>query len=204
MKELSTGFSTAITMPRPRGARLIEGFSLKLQRRIQFFDHATFGVWIDLEADPSVLSLCERPARLGQTKTDPVLDFWVRRVGSDEFLLLTTGEPQARLPAHFKEIPLREIKPVDRAASSVWTSNWRRMLPVIAVARAEISKAQMKVVSRCVQRPISLAALERQLTNGDPVIARATIFDMLRTSQLVAPSLRTQPLSLFTILEPAP
>jgi hypothetical protein len=48
-------------MPRPRGARLIEGFSPKLGRRLQFFDHATFGVWIGLEATPDVITFCERP-----------------------------------------------------------------------------------------------------------------------------------------------
>jgi hypothetical protein len=55
-------------MPRPRGARLIEGFSPKLERRLQFFDHATFAVWIALEATPDVISFCERPSRTGKDK----------------------------------------------------------------------------------------------------------------------------------------
>ena len=43
---------------RPRGARLIEGFSPKLGRRLQFFDHTAFAVWIALEATPDVTGVC--------------------------------------------------------------------------------------------------------------------------------------------------
>ena len=39
---------------------------------------------------------------------------------------------------------------------------------------------------------------------GDPAVVRGTIFDLLRTGQLMAPSLHTQALSLHTIVEPTP
>ena len=35
-------------------ARLIEGYSAKLQRRVRLFDHSSFAQWIRLEADPAV------------------------------------------------------------------------------------------------------------------------------------------------------
>jgi len=88
MKDLSPRFCIPINMPRPRGARLIEGFSPKLGRRLQFFEHATFAVWIGLGADPEVISLCERPTRMGLGKIDPIIDFWVRRTGGEEFQLV--------------------------------------------------------------------------------------------------------------------
>lgn len=204
MTDLVLRFSNPINMPRPRGARLIEGFSPKLGRRLQFFDHATFGVWIGLEADPSVSALCERPTRLGSAKTDQIIDFWVRRDGGDEFLMVTQGNTDISMPADVEETPLRCINAVDRAASSMWISNWTRMLPVINAARSAISKTTMKSVSRFVREPISLAIIERQFSSGDPTVVRATLFEMLRTGQLVAPALRTEPLSLHTTLEPTP
>jgi hypothetical protein len=204
MKDLSPRFCIPINMPRPRGARLIEGFSPKLGRRLQLFDHAAFSVWIGLEADPKVLSLCERPARLGLTNTDPVIDFWVQQSGGEEFHLVPQSEQDNSLPTNLGGTPIRTITAVDRAAAGVWTSNWARMLPVINVARNSITKATMKSVSRFVREPLSLAFIERQFGNGDPTVIRATLFEMLRTGQLAAPALRTQPLSLNTSLEPMP
>lgn len=202
MKDLAHRFCNPINMPRPRGARLIEGFSPKLGRRLQFFDHATFGVWIGLEADPSVNALCERPTRLGSAKTDPVIDFWVRRADRDEFLMVTQGDTAQTLPCTVDKTALRCITAVDRAASSVWISNWTRMLPVINAARDAISKTTMKSVSRYVREPISLALIERQFSNGDPTVVRATLFEMLRIGQLVSPALHIESLSLNTTLEP--
>lgn len=204
MKDLSPRFSIPINMPRPRGARLIEGFSPKLGRRLQFFDYATFSVWIGLEAQPNVLTLCERPTRLGLTDTDPVIDFWVQRTDGEEFQLVPRGEPDIALPIKLEATPIRTITSVERAASNVWTSNWARMLPVINSARGSITKAAMKSVGRFVREPMPLAVIERQFSNGDPSVIRATLFEMLRIGQLTAPALHTQLLSLHTSLEPMP
>ena len=92
MKDLSHRFFIPIDMPRPRGSRLIEGFSPKLGLRLQFFDHATFAVWIALEATPDVISICERPTRTGKDKSDPIVDIWVGRASAEEFLFLPAGD----------------------------------------------------------------------------------------------------------------
>jgi hypothetical protein len=113
-----------------------------------------------------VLTLCERPARLGLTNTDPVIDFWVQQTGGEEFQLVPQGEPDNSLPTNLGETQIRTITAVDRAASSVWNSNWARMLPVINVARSSITNATMKSVSRFVREPLSLAVIERQFGNS--------------------------------------
>ena len=79
---------------RPRGARLLEAFSLKLNRRIRLFDRAGFDQWVRLEADPQVLSLCERPARLGPTPDAHLIDFWVL-LRNGEHLLVIGDDEQA-------------------------------------------------------------------------------------------------------------
>ena len=78
--------------PRPKGARLLEAFSPKLGRRVRLFDHAAFEQWIGLEADPTVLCLCERPARLGVKRDGRLIDFWVRRHDREEMMLLDRGD----------------------------------------------------------------------------------------------------------------
>jgi len=59
MKDLSPRFCIPIDVPRPVDARLIEGFSPKLGRRLQFFDHATFAVWIGLTTSSVVITLAQ-------------------------------------------------------------------------------------------------------------------------------------------------
>ena len=49
-----------MSMPRPRGARLLTAFSPKLGRTVRAFDHAGFDQWIRLEADPGVNAFCCR------------------------------------------------------------------------------------------------------------------------------------------------
>ena len=126
MKDLSLRFINPTNMSRPRGARLIEGFSLKLGRRVQFFDQATFGVWIGLEADPSVNGLCERPARIGPARGDSIIDFWVRRTTGEEFLMVQAGDTENPLAFDIDGIPVRYVSAVDRAASGTLAAETTR------------------------------------------------------------------------------
>lgn len=189
-------------MPRPRGARLIEGYSPKLGRRLQFFDHATFGVWIGLEATPDVLTLCERPTRTGKAISNPVVDFWARREAGEEFLLVPTKETDAPSLDTYMDLPVRTITAGERAAQSIWTSNWMCMLPAINAARSSFSKATLKAMCDFVQEPMPLAVIETKFHSGDPSVIRSTAFELLRTGQLIAPELHVRPLSTGTILEP--
>jgi hypothetical protein len=202
MKDLSPRFCIPIDMPRPRGARLIEGFSPKLERRLQFFDHATFAVWIALEATPDVISFCERPSQTGKDKGDPIVDFWVRRAAGEEFLFVPTSDTSVPCLDVCMNLPARTVTASERAAQSTWTANWMRMLPIINAARNALTKSALKSICGFVRESTSLAVIERKFTNGDPSVVRATAFELLRTGQLHAPELHTRPLSTTTLLEP--
>ena len=65
-------------------------------------------------------------------------------------------------------------------------------------------KSLIKSVLNLVRQPLALFLVEHELAVGDPAVVRGTIFELLRTGQLMAPSLHTQALSLHTLLEPAP
>jgi hypothetical protein len=123
MKDLGVRFSTPIDAARPRGPRLIEAYSPKLGRRVQLFDHGAFAVWIGLEAAPSVISLCERPARMGSTAADPLIDFWVRVTDGEVFLVVTQDDATDDLPARVDGIKLCRVAAADRAAANVWTGS---------------------------------------------------------------------------------
>src|ERR1035441_5103501 len=131
MKDSAPRFATPLDTPRPRGADLFEAFSPKLGRRVRLFNRANFNQWIRLEADPSVLFQCERPARLGIDCDARLIDFWVRRDGLEELLVLAHGEAEPAVPDQFGGVALRVIAPAELAAANIWVTNWQRMLPVI-------------------------------------------------------------------------
>lgn len=70
------------------------------------------------------------------------------------------------------------------------------MIPVINATCSTAPKTLIKAVLSLVRRPLALSLV------GDPAVVRGTIFELLRTGQLMAPSLHTQALSLHTLVEP--
>ena len=203
MKEFTTRFHAPLEVTRPRGCRLLEAFSPKLARPIRLFERASFEQWIRLEADPAVLSLCERPTRLGIKRDGRLIDFWVQRRNGEEMLLLGHGDAEQVVPDHIDGMALRVVAPAELAAANIWVTNWQRMLPVINATRTLLPKGLAKSVLSFVREPIALARIEHQFSIGDPSLVRGVIFELLRTGGLCAPALHTLPLALHTLLEPA-
>lgn len=203
MKESSPRFLVPASSPRPRGSRLLTAFSPKLDRTVVFFDHARFDQWIRLEADPGVLTFCERPRRVGNGVDGPLIDFWVGGRTQEEMLIVDTGQGQEALPSSVQGVPLRFVPAAEQASAAIWVSNWQRLLPVISATRGLAPKALSKSVLSLVCRPLALAVIESELSLGDPAIVRGAVFELLRTGQLMAPSLHTQSLSMHTMVEPA-
>jgi len=193
-----------MSLPRPRGARLLTAFSPKLGRSVRAFDHAGFDQWIRLEADPGVNAFCECPRRVGSGDEGPLIDFWVAGRSNEEMLVLERGQMAAKLPSSVQDIPLRLVPAAEQAAAAVWVSNWQRLIPVINATRGLAAKSLVKSVLSLVRKPLALSLIEHELSVGDPAIVRGAIFELLRTGQLVAPGLHTQPLSMHTTVEPAP
>jgi hypothetical protein len=180
---------------------LLQAFSPKLCRRVRLFDHASSDLWITLEADPEVLTFCERPARLGSGSTAQLLDFWVQRRDREELLILERSD--ASVLEHVGGLATRAVTAADLAAQGVWITNWQLMLPVINATRGLVPKGLADSVLRLVHEPMALSRVEHELAIGDSSLARGAVFELLRTGLLSAPTLRTHALSMHTLLEPA-
>ena len=202
MKGSAPRFTALLDVPRPQGARLLEAFSPMLSRLLRLFDHTSFEQWTALEADPTVLAFCERPARLGPNRDARLLDFWVRHSDREEFLLLDRDDDERPVPDRIDDVPVRLVASAELAAASTWVSNWQRMLPVINATRGLLPRGVAKAVLNFVREPVALGRVEHEHCVGDPSLVRGTIFELLRTGLLPAPALHTQPLSLLTLLEP--
>ena len=204
MKESSPRFVTPMSTPRPRSSRLLTAFSPKLGRTVRAFDRAAFEQWVRLEVDPGVIAFCEHPCRANTSDDGPLIDFWVARHGQEEMLVVERGQGSAKLPKSVRALPLRQVPAAEQAAAAAWVANWLRMIPVINATRDVQPKTLIKSVLSLVRRPLALSLVEHELSVGDPAIVRGTIFELLRTGQLMAPSLHMQSLSLHTLVEPTP
>jgi hypothetical protein len=170
MKDFRARFHAPVEMARPRGARLIEGYSAKLQRRVRLFGfgHSSFAQWIRLEADPAVLAFCERPARVGPERDARPVDFWVHALGGEAMLLLESQRCE-RAPSQLGDIAVRTVGAAELAAASIWISNWSCMLPVINTTRTLVPTALLRSVLDHVCGPVPLGRLEHDLA-GRPVL----------------------------------
>ena len=201
MRSFAPRFSTPLDAPRPRGSPLLEGFSPKLCRRVRLFDRATFNQWLRLEADPAVLSLCERPVRLSFSPGSRVVDFWIQRDDGEQLLVVYDGQDELAPTA--SDIPVQRVAAADLAAAAIWIDNWQRMLPTIVSTRAWLSGALAHSVQEYVREPMVLSRLERAFAMGDPPVVRGAVFELLRKGRLIAPSLHSQPLTPLTVFGPA-
>ncbi len=181
---------------------MIEARSPKLGRLVQHYDQASFQQWIRLEADPSVSTFCERPARIGPDPTSQLISFWVSRNQAQEFVMLVTGQRQGDLPNEHDGKPLRVVTSPELAAAAMWIDNWQRMLPVVNCSVNLVTPALRQSVLALCNASITLLAVERELAKAQPMLVRAAVFDLLRTGGLASPSLHTERLSLHILLEP--
>ncbi|CAE6866208.1 hypothetical protein R75461_08291 [Paraburkholderia nemoris] len=78
-----------IALERPRGAHRFEAFSPKLARRVMFYRRALLEQWLMLEANPKVVTFCERPGYVLINEDRHLADFWVRYVDRDELVVLS-------------------------------------------------------------------------------------------------------------------
>ena len=160
MEESAPRFVTPMSMPRPRGARLLTAFIPKLGRTVRVFDHAGFDQWIRLQADPGVNAFCKHPRHVGSGDEGALIDFWVAGRSNEEMLVLERGQVAAKLPSSVQDIPPRLVRAAEQAAAAVWVSNWQRLIPVINVTRGLAPETLVKSVLSPVHKPLALSLID--------------------------------------------
>jgi len=116
MMKNSMRYSSAMLSTRSRGERLMEVYSPKLGRRLQFFKQSAFEQWLRLEADPSVRSFCERPAMVNFAGTERLADFWVYQDDMEKFLVLDEEGMQEKTAIDGVDGAVYTISPAELAS----------------------------------------------------------------------------------------
>lgn len=208
-------WQTPVDLPRPRGAPRLEGWSAKLQRVVQLYDRAAFELWLLLESDPEVVRFCERPVLIDTPAGRWLADFYVRLRRVEELRVIEVppqAEPVpaeaavdlASRPAHVQmgdgsRIKIRYVAHADLLAARPWTCNWERMLPYLAANQTLLPRQLQSDVLRFTAKRRALHDVERAFAGVDLMLVRTAVFSLLHRGKLLAPSLRVEPLSGFTV-----
>ena len=138
--EDSLHIAEPIALARPRGAHRFEAFSPKLARRVMYYRRPLLEQWLLLEADPNVITFCERPGNVLTDNYRRLADFWVRYSDRHHLVSLNThvlvflnnqvieGNAKTSLrDLDCNAFPIRLVAPAELAAARIWTDNWQRM-----------------------------------------------------------------------------
>ncbi|MCX4151527.1 MULTISPECIES: hypothetical protein [Paraburkholderia] len=192
-----------IALERPRGAHRFEAFSPKLARRVMFYRRALLEQWLMLEANPKVVTFCERPGYVLINEDRHLADFWVRYVDRDELVVLSellcgSNVDASRPEVDAGTVEVRLVGSAELAAARAWTDNWQRILPYLVANRGLVPATLPPAIMQFVDEPRRLLDIEREFLTSDPVIVRAALFSLLHSGRVSASALQTQPLSLLT------
>ena len=129
-------FLTAADNTRPHDCHRYDVFAPKLNRPLTLFGRAALDAWTILESDPEVQSYCERPLAIPDTKPKRIVDFWVEKKVSAEFLFLLNPTEIAKnfgdsssIPAFNtwsknNKITIKFVNPVDYSQQKFLLINW--------------------------------------------------------------------------------
>lgn len=133
-------FLKAADNSRPYKSHRYDVFGLKIDRNVTLFGQAPLNAWIRLEADPAVISYCERPLIVPDTKPKRIVDFWVRFRDREELWILSRHselganiEPHDAIPAFAtwatsNRMAVQFVKPIDLVEQTTYLDNWGRII----------------------------------------------------------------------------
>jgi hypothetical protein len=206
-------FSTAADNTRPYKSHRYEVFSLKLARKISLFGQTPLNAWIALEADPAVVSYCERPLVIPDIKPKRVVDFWVGYRDREELWVLQRpsshdglADPMTEIPAFAtwassQRMPVRFIEPADPVTQRTYLDNWGRIIRDLSANRKYVPASLLERVRASFTGPRPLSTLPGLFPDDDPVLLRTAAYALIHNGSLRCADIDQTSLGPTTLLE---
>lgn len=204
-------FTKAADNTRPYKSHRYDLFGPKIQRMLTLYSLAQVNTWLLLESDPLVLSYCERPLIVPDTKPKIVVDFWAGYSGRDELWLINrSDEPaddiDASLPAFAQwakanRFKIRQLPRSDEVQGKVYFDNWGTMIRELSANRRYLQPALLRSVRDVLEQQRSIGALCKLLPEEDPVLVRVAAYAMLHSGVASCADIATRELGPASLLE---
>lgn len=199
-------YTDPLPLSRPHGSYRFDVFSTKAKRRMTLCGKPTLCKLVELEADPDVTAICERPIVIPDIKPKRVVDFWsLRGQVSTYHLLLRRSEigdaPQSRRAyVEFKKwvadehARLEEVSVDAFEGRRVRIENWVGIMRDLGLHQAMVNDALLDRCAEVLPARFTLNQAEGLLAELDPMLVRAAIFTLLSRANLTCPSIDSKPL----------
>jgi hypothetical protein len=92
-----------INVKRPALVHRFEAWSPKLSRRLTVYSREAVSLWVLLEADPRVVSFCERPGYVRVNDHTVLADFWLQQDSAPAWWVM--AEARALEPFDDAQVP---------------------------------------------------------------------------------------------------
>jgi hypothetical protein len=205
-------FTKPLDVQRPYKSYRIDGYSLKAGRRMTLYGKAAMCQLIELEANPAVTAVCERPLIIPDSKPKRVVDFWALEGGVPTFyLLLKNGElgGSSKLKRAYTEFcdwvtaeraKVKEVSIEVFEARRVRHENWLTILEHLVSHKGQVTPALIERCSNELPGECTVTQAESMLTDIDPMLARAALFHLLARGTFRCPTIDEQPLHPKTLM----
>jgi hypothetical protein len=204
-------FIKAADNTRPFKSHRYDLFGPKIQRMLTLYSLAEVNAWLLLESDPLVLSYCERPIVVPDTKPKLVVNFWAGYAGRDELWLLNrskqASEVESSCPAFAQwaksnKFKIRQLPPAEEVHEKVFFDNWGRIIRDLSANRRYLTPPLMQSVREVLEQERPIGTLCKLLPEEDPVLVRVAAYAMLYTGAASFADIATRelgPASLFKL-----
>jgi hypothetical protein len=206
-------FSKAIDDSRPYGSDRFDVFAPKLKRSLTLYGQMAINAWIILESDASVVSYCERPIVIPDTKPKRVVDFWVRRKNKDEFLFLlrpseiekglndASSIPAFKAWCKNKKIEIKFKDPLEFESQKILLTNWGWIIRDLSSFGDHLPAGLCEEIFDVSKSKTSIEKLEHRFIDIDPVLVRIAIYSLLHRGRLFCRALNRELLNPSSEIE---
>lgn len=178
---------------------------------LTLYSLAQVNTWLLLESDPLVLSYCERPVVVPDTKPKIVVDFWAGYAERDELWLTNrSAEPVADINSNLavftqwakaNKFKIRQFPPTEDVQGKVYFDNWGTIIRELSANRRYLQPTLLKSVREVLEQQRPIGALCRLLPEEDPVLVRVAAYVMLHSGVVSCPDIATRELGPASLLE---
>ncbi|WP_068505121.1 hypothetical protein [Paenibacillus kribbensis] len=190
-------------------------FSKKLNREVTFYGELEYDHWVLIEMDPEVTNYCEKPFEINHSYFDKsdkaMIDMWVRRKNSEEFVNITHTDKIDPHNGNFSISVIEKINAVKLWAqfnkhkhiiatekeiysNRILLENKKRLLPY----NFDISSINMELKNRIINQiqegVNNIMDLETQLSENSNIYEFQKTLYILIIQQLVSSNIDQKPL----------
>ena len=197
---------------RPFGSHRFDVFSPKISRQLVIFGMSAVDLWTTLEADPDILTFCERPMLIPDTRPCRAVDFWVESKHGEQLLVLqrssaasggdgVTPDETVTAPSLIDGMAVRYVPISDFDQARTRLTNWGWIIRDLAAFSRFVPESLCREVAMSIGGGKSIAQLQSDLAEFDSSTVRLAVYLMLHRGQAVCRQLATHALAPTHVVE---